>query len=83
MKKKIIFLLFCILSNIAILYIIVLNSIQLYSTHSKKSLLDLIYSIFALIIFIRFELILLKKEYHEPIIFSDLFIDFWENSVYA
>mgnify|MGYP003294969314 len=62
MKKKIIFLLFCILSNIAILYIIVLNSIQLYSTHSKKSLLDLIYSIFALIIFIRFELILLKKE---------------------
>lgn len=62
MKKKIIFLLFCILSNIAILYIIVLNSIQLYSTRSKKSLLDLIYSIFALIIFIRFELILLKKE---------------------
>ena len=62
MKKKIIFLLFCILSNIAILYIIVLNSIQLYSAHSKKSLLDLIYSIFVLIIFIRFELILLKKE---------------------
>ena len=61
MKKNFVILVFCILFNLAILYIIVLNSIQLYNTHTKKSLLDLIYSIFAFVIFIRIEFIFFYK----------------------
>lgn len=61
MKKKTIILFICIVFNLAILYIIILNSIQLYKTHSIKSLLDLVYSIFAFVIFIRVELILFHK----------------------
>ena len=61
MKKKFVILFLCIFFDLAILYIIVLNSIQLYNNHSKKSLLDLIYSIFAFVIFIRVEFILFHK----------------------
>ena len=61
MKKKYLLLSFCILFNCMILYIIVLNAIQLYNVHSKQSLLDLIYSLFAFVIFIRVELIVFHK----------------------
>ena len=60
--KKLILLVFCICFNLIILYIIVLNSIQLYKLCSKKNFIDLIYSVFAFFIFIRVQVILFHKK---------------------
>jgi hypothetical protein len=57
MKRKLL-IFCCILYDLLILFIVIMNFINLYKVYSKKNLIDLIYSIIALIIFLSAEVIL-------------------------
>lgn len=60
--RKIFTLVFFLVFDIIIIYIVFFNLIELFKLMSKKNLLELLYSIFGLIIFLRSQLIFFNKK---------------------
>ncbi len=60
--RKIFTLVFFLVFDIIIIYIVFFNLIELFKLMSKKNLLELLYSIFGLIIFLRAQLVFFNKK---------------------
>ena len=60
MKKIVLLIVFCIF-DLFLAYIITLDAVQACKVHSLKNIFDLIYSVFAFVIFLRVQWILMSK----------------------